>query len=776
MKIYLKKSPIQFNKNTSSKTLTVLEVTLSVQDENVDKDHLSLASHENLLQSQKIYRNSIQNLKGKIKFVDDSDKPHFDHSFKSRDKNNTNEIETKSNSENYFEVASESFIQYIDNLKVYWNIEESSRSISQTSCLFSLEHYQSIRILVDHIECCLSQNDVHIVMKVDDESSELENFHLDYISHYVQYTNCENRLTFATEVVRKGKQYSQLDRNIEITPITEYKILVIYLNRLSCGNDWHEWLRNSQDIWEKVGRFPNFSVQYCICPNKERLERYLSNKSYNIIIVQGHGEQPNDHNFIYLTPDCIDDKHKIQKVSVKDLNKLFKKVNDLEIVCLLSCNSDNWAKNLLMYTRAELVFACDDLLAISIIPRFEQVFYNEINELLHHEDKERKIITWVSIFQCILDNLRNDGYTSQNAEEISSHSMRIYQRPNIFPIFKSRTFKPLQASKPQSIEAESTQIDTVRANSYTKQDIPSTDQYKRVYLNYLHQFLLLLNHHKWITAIVLFIPFLSILIFSLLFSQKPSTHNSKTAGKSNSQTTNQAQSNSFNSVRDSHFYVDKLGGGFLISKKKIQEDERASNTYFYYGVVYVNNDIIKLPTTTSKQSQNLDIFIHSLGKISDVNIEEIFNDKNDNQVISNSNSNFVVISFKSSKDIQIPKFIIKEIAVEHEVYDLVGYELKDSNNQLERNYRIKSIKVESKDQNIFSYSLSNKNENIGLEYIGSPILHRNNHCILGSHKSINASSDSNYQGILARHIYKLLKSSGDDKIRDIAMNMKQCYL
>jgi hypothetical protein len=213
-------------------------------------------------------------------------------------------------------------------------------------------------------------------------------------------------------------------------------------------------------------------------------------------------------------------------------------------------------------------------------------------------------------------------------------------------------------------------------------------------------------------------------------------------------------------LRQSNIYGEQAGG-FLLSKKKTD-----NNNYSYYAVAAVSKNLengkeIKI----ANYQENFQATI----------VDELENKLQPN----NQNWKLAIVSFKSTKEIEMPKFSLRSIAVEGESFDIFGYEPKDRD---KRNLNYRKIRGHTNDESSkntpFGYESS---KIIQSEFMGSPIVkhyNRSDYCVIGLHIEENTQTQEqlDYRGQLISNIQESLKQSENPDLEEVADNMQSCSL
>jgi hypothetical protein len=213
-------------------------------------------------------------------------------------------------------------------------------------------------------------------------------------------------------------------------------------------------------------------------------------------------------------------------------------------------------------------------------------------------------------------------------------------------------------------------------------------------------------------------------------------------------------------LRQSNIYGEQAGG-FLLSKKKTD-----NNNYSYYAVAAVSKNLengkeIKI----ANYQENFQATI----------VDELENKLQPN----NQNWKLAIVSFKSTKEIEMPKFSLRSIAVEGESFDIFGYEPKDRD---KRNLNYRKIRGHTNDESSkntpFGYESS---KIIQSEFMGSPIVkhyNKSGYCVIGLHIEENTQTQEqlDYRGQLISNIQESLKQSENPDLEEVADNMQSCSL
>lgn len=213
-------------------------------------------------------------------------------------------------------------------------------------------------------------------------------------------------------------------------------------------------------------------------------------------------------------------------------------------------------------------------------------------------------------------------------------------------------------------------------------------------------------------------------------------------------------------LRQSNIYGEQAGG-FLLSKKKTD-----NNNYSYYAVAAVSKNLengkeIKI----ANYQENFQATI----------VDELENKLQPN----NQNWKLAIVSFKSTKEIEMPKFSLRSIAVEGESFDIFGYEPKDRDTRNLDNRKIRGHTNDESSKNTpFGYESS---EIIQSEFMGSPIVkhyNRSDYCVIGLHIEENTQTQEqlDYRGQLVSNIQESLKQSRNPDLEEVADNMQSCSL
>jgi hypothetical protein len=146
---------------------------------------------------------------------------------------------------------------------------------------------------------------------------------------------------------------------------------------------------------------------------------------------------------------------------------------------------------------------------------------------------------------------------------------------------------------------------------------------------------------------------------------------------------------------------------------------------------------------------------------------------------NNQNWKLAIVSFKSTKEIEMPKFSLRSIAVEGESFDIFGYEPKDRDTRNLDNRKIRGHTNDESSKNTpFGYESS---EIIQSEFMGSPIVkhyNRSDYCVIGLHIEENTQTQEqlDYRGQLVSNIQESLKQSRNPDLEEVADNMQSCSL
>ena len=213
-------------------------------------------------------------------------------------------------------------------------------------------------------------------------------------------------------------------------------------------------------------------------------------------------------------------------------------------------------------------------------------------------------------------------------------------------------------------------------------------------------------------------------------------------------------------LRQSNIYGEQAGG-FLLSKKKTD-----NNNYSYYAVAAVSKNLengkeIKI----ANYQENFQATI----------VDELENKLQPN----NQNWKLAIVSFKSTKEIEMPKFSLRSIAVEGESFDIFGYEPKDRDTRNLDNRKIRGHTNDESSKNTpFGYESS---KIIQSEFMGSPIVkhyNRSDYCVIGLHIEENTQTQEqlDYRGQLISNIQESLKQSENPDLEEVADNMQSCSL
>ena len=247
----------------------------------------------------------------------------------------------------------------------------------------------------------------------------------------------------------------------------------------------------------------------------------------------------------------------------------------------------------------------------------------------------------------------------------------------------------------------------------------------------------------WFLLILLIVSLLGSLALSGLFTQKTEEDNPPPTV-----------------LRQSNIYGEQAGG-FLLSKKKTD-----NNNYSYYAVAAVSKNLengkeIKI----ANYQENFQATI----------VDELENKLQPN----NQNWKLAIVSFKSTKEIEMPKFSLRSIAVEGESFDIFGYEPKDRDTRNLDNRKIRGHTNDESSKNTpFGYESS---EIIQSEFMGSPIVkhyNRSDYCVIGLHIEENTQTQEqlDYRGQLVSNIQESLKQSRNPDLEEVADNMQSCSL
>ena len=210
-------------------------------------------------------------------------------------------------------------------------------------------------------------------------------------------------------------------------------------------------------------------------------------------------------------------------------------------------------------------------------------------------------------------------------------------------------------------------------------------------------------------------------------------------------------------LRQSNIYGEQAGG-FLLSRKK-----NDNNNYSYYAVAAVSKNL--------ENGKEIKIANYDQDKIPATIVDEL----EDKLQPNNQNWKLVIVSFKLTKEIEMPKFSLESIAVDGDSLEIRGYEPKGKGKR-NLNYRKIDIKTndESSENTPFGYESS---EIIQNEFIGSPIVNKSG-CVIGLHIEENTQTKEqlDYRGQLISNIQKSLKHSKNPELREVADNMQSCSL
>ena len=445
------------------------------------------------------------------------------------------------------------------------------------------------------------------------------------------------------------------------------------------------------------------------------MSRYLRENSYQMVFIEGHG--CNENGRIELTPTISDEMTQMNVTIKEEIDEDFfveclNEIEDVQVICLLMCRSEQLARQLMTRgTKVELIISFNHLLEVSMFSKLEKSLHDSITRI---KDEPFKI-SWNLIFERMLSHLK----TNSDVGSISLDSVRIYQRHAIPPFFKCKTqiITPPQSPTPPR-------------RNFCRQ-------------NWL-----------WLFPRVVIVVLLAVLGLVMWTKLNPSKENKTSPEETKTPT---KEINTPKVLRQSNIYV-KQAGGFLLSKKK-----NGNNNYIYYAVVAVSKD--------SKKGTKTDIVKYNEEKFQATIVDEL----EDKLQPNNQNWKLVIVSFKLTKEIEMPKFSLESIAVDGDSLEIRGYEPKGKGKR-NLNYRKIDIKTndESSENTPFGYESS---EIIQNEFIGSPIVNKSG-CVIGLHIEENTQTKEqlDYRGQMISNIQKSLKHSKNPELREVADNMQSCSL